>query len=504
MLISALLSSIVLMPSSPAGAQETGPPGDGVVITESGRVLPVREKQPDSYLVTTTCWNEATVRGGTHLSRVEVVIDPGHGGSETGAVGRNGLSEKDLNLAVSKLLAEELRSRGFGAVLTRTDDIRLPIVVRAEIARALKPDVFISIHHNGGAVSRSSLPGTEIFHQIQNADSRRLAGILFEEIQGALAVYDIDWRRTALQGASSVWDYQTDADLYGILRRTPGIATVITEAAYLSNPAEARLLADPAVQKVEAVAIADGIERYLTTTDPGSGFNPMFSFTRPATTGGVRGCPDFEYEDIGRDEQGFDDYQSGDYLDGVDELAAYGILAGTECGPDLICPDQPIRRWMMAVWLVRAIDGQDPDPILKSRFADSPTDRWWAPFVERLAELGITRGCAVDPIRFCPYEMVNRAQAASLISRAFPLSENHEIVFADVSKSSHAEAINKVVAAGITGICSAPPARFCPEEHLTKAETAMYLARALRIFPPPVHPSPQNPVPPLHNGLDSG
>ena len=502
-MIAALLSAIVVMPSlPPAGAQETGPPGDGVVITETGLVLPVREKQEDSYRVTTTCWNEATVRGGTHLSHVEVVIDPGHGGSETGAVGRNGLSEKALNLAVSKLLAEELRSRGFSTVLTRTDDIRVPLVVRAEIARALKSDVFISVHHNGGAVSRSDLPGTEIFHQIQNPNSRRLAGILFEEIQGALAVYDISWRKTALQGASSVWDYETDADLFGILRRTPGIATVITEAAYLSNLAEARLLADPAVQKVEAVAIADGIERYLTTPDPGSGFNRMFSFTRPATTGGVRGCPDFQYDDIGLDEPGFDD-QSGDYLDGVNELADYGILAGTECGPDLICPDQSIRRWMMAVWLVRAIDGRDPDPILKTRFADSPTDRWWTPFVERLAELEITRGCAVDPVRFCPYETVTRAQAASLISRAFPLPETQDIVFADVKKSSHAEAINQVVAAGITGICSEPPARYCPGEQVTKAQAAMYMARALRIYPPPLNPSPPSPSPPVNKGLES-
>ncbi len=244
------------------------------MISDDGLVLPVREITDDGYVVTTTCWNEGVVTGGTYISHVEVVIDPGHGGSETGAVGRNGLTEKALNLAVSELLIEELRNRGFNAIMTRTTDVRIPIVVRAEIARALKPDVFLSLHHNGGATARSDLPGTEMYHQIESANSRRLAGILFEEVQQALAVYDVPWRKTIFQGASSVLRVEVQDDLYGILQYTTGTTTVLTEAAYLSTPAEARLLADPEVQKVEAVAIADGIERYLTTSDPGSGFNP--------------------------------------------------------------------------------------------------------------------------------------------------------------------------------------------------------------------------------------
>lgn len=477
-----LLSTVALLP---AGAQyyPPGPPGNGVVISDDGLVLPVREIRDDGYVVTTTCWNEGTVAGGTYISHVEVVIDPGHGGSETGAVGSNGLTEKALNLDVSELLIEELRDRGFNAMMTRTTDVRIPIVVRAEIARALKPDVFISLHHNGGATARSELPGTETYHQIESANSKRLAGILFEELQGAFSQYDVAWRKTVFHGASSVLRVEVQDDLYGILQYTPGIATVITEAAYLSTPAEARLLADPEVQKVEAVAIADGIERYLTTTDPGSGYNPMFSTSRKLSAGGPGGCRDPELGDLGIDEPGFDDVPEGIHRPGIDALRNEGVLGGTECGPDLFCPGQPIKRWMMAVWLVRALDGADPAPITESRFADAGADRWWMPYVERLAELGVTQGCATSPARFCPYGLVTRGQMASFLARAFDLPSSLRSGFTDTVGSVHADAIDAVVAAGLTRGCWVLPPRYCPGANTTKGQMATLLARALDLVP---------------------
>ena len=479
-LAAALLLSTVSL--SPAGAQyyPPGPPGDGVVISDDGLVLPVREITDDGYVVTTTCWNEGVVTGGTYISHVEVVIDPGHGGSESGAVGRNGLTEKALNLAVSELLIEELRNRGFNAIMTRTTDVRIPIVVRAEIARALRPDVFLSLHHNGGATARSDLPGTEMYHQIESANSKRLAGILFEEVQRALAAYDVAWRKTVFQGASSVLRVEVQDDLYGILQYTTGTTTVLTEAAYLSTPAEARLLADPDVQKVEAVAIADGIERYLTTTDPGSGFNPMFSTSRKLSSGGPGGCQDPELGHIGTDEPGFDDVQGGVHEPGIEALRNAGIVDGTECGPDLLCPRQPIKRWMMAVWLVRALDGADPAPVTVSRFADAGADRWWTPYVERLAELEVTQGCG-SGARFCPYDRVTRGQMASFLTRAFDLRSGLPSGFVDTAGSAHADAIDAVAAAGITRGCLDTPPSYCPSANTTKGEMATLLARALRL-----------------------
>ncbi|MDE0708821.1 MAG: S-layer homology domain-containing protein, partial [bacterium] len=306
---------------------------------------------------------------------------------------------------------------------------------------------------------------------------------LFEEVQQALAVYDVPWRKTVFQGASSVLRVEVQDDLYGILQYTTGTTTVLTEAAYLSTPAEARLLADPEVQKVEAVAIADGIERYLTTSDPGSGFNPMFSTSRKLSSGGPGGCRDPELGHIGVDEPGFDDVPEGTHRPAIDALRDEGILDGTECGPDLFCPFQPIKRWMMAVWLVRALDGADPRPVTESRFADAPPDRWWTPYVERLAELEVTRGCASGPARFCPYDLVTRGQMASFLTRAFDLRGGLPSGFVDTAGSTHADAIDAVAAAGITRGCWALPPRYCPSANTTKGQMSTLLERALRLVP---------------------
>ncbi|MYG99284.1 MAG: S-layer homology domain-containing protein, partial [Acidimicrobiaceae bacterium] len=96
----------------------------------------------------------------------------------------------------------------------------------------------------------------------------------------------------------------------------------------------------------------------------------------------------------------------------LDALAARGVLAGTECGEGLICPGAPLKRWEMAVWLVRVLDGTDPGPADASRFEDVNAELWWAPFVERLSELEVTGGCSTEPARFCPGRAVTRAQMA--------------------------------------------------------------------------------------------
>ena len=105
----------------------------------------------------------------------------------------------------------------------------------------------------------------------------------------------------------------------------------------------------------------------------------------------------------------------GDAYPAVNWLASQGILDGTQCHPAEFCSTVPIQRWVAAVWLVRFIDGADPDRGSGSRFTDVDSAQWWAPHVERLAELGITNGCATD--RFCGDEALTRAQMASLLSR---------------------------------------------------------------------------------------
>ena len=164
--------------------------------------------------------------------------------------------------------------------------------------------------------------------------------------------------------------------------------------------------------------------------------------------------------------------------DAVRALIADGVLAGTGCAPGLFCPDDPIPRWMMAVWLVRVVDGQDPEPVSASRFADVDAGRWWAAHIERLAELGITAGCATEPAEYCPDDAVTRGQMATFLRRAFAFDSAVPQGFADTGGSAHEANIDALRRAGITAGCSTEPLRFCPEQDTTRAQMALFLERA--------------------------
>ena len=169
-------------------------------------------------------------------------------------------------------------------------------------------------------------------------------------------------------------------------------------------------------------------------------------------------------------------------FDAVQALTVDGVLAGTECGPGLFCPGDPIPRWLMAVWLVRVVDGQDPEPVDVSRFVDVDASQWWATHVERLAELGITVGCVNEPAQYCPDEQVTRAQMATFLKRAFLLDPAIPTGFADTDGSVHEAAIDALHASGITVGCSTEPLRFCPQQATTRGQMALFLERARNPF----------------------
>ena len=120
-----------------------------------------------------------------------------------------------------------------------------------------------------------------------------------------------------------------------------------------------------------------------------------------------------EYDDIA---------ETGAHRIAIEALEAAGILTGTECDTGGFCPDEPLPRWVMAVWIVRALGEEEPPAVDATVFADVESDVWWAGHVQRLAELGITKGCGVNPALFCPHQPVTRAQMASFLTRAFNLA----------------------------------------------------------------------------------
>ena len=264
-----------------------------VVITPTGVVAPVVGFNADgSVAIKTPCENVANVRNATAVGPVDVLIDPGHGGAENGAEG-HGIPEKTINLAVAKVLVDDLNAAGIHALLTRTGDYRVTLLARAAIAHALSPKALVSVHHNGESDGPRDSPGTEVFFQHASADSRRLAGLIYEEVVKALSQYsNVAWQADTDAGVKPRLN-SSGGDYYAMLRNPAPTTSVIVESLFLSNPPEAALIARPDVQAAEAGAISRGVVRYLTTSDPGSGFVEPYTRTEPAGGGGgLSGCAD--------------------------------------------------------------------------------------------------------------------------------------------------------------------------------------------------------------------
>jgi N-acetylmuramoyl-L-alanine amidase len=280
-------TSTTLVPPLPGGPAR-------VLLTPKGVMTAVVETHADgSYLVLSPCGNEVTVSTGEPISGAHVVIDPGHGGDEPGAVGPGGRRESMLNLAVASWVRSDLEAQGIRTVLTRVDDYRITLASRAAIATALRPAAFVSIHHNAGPDHQQDVPGTEVYYQSTGGEAaKRLGGLVYEETFAALSAYDISWG--AFQDAQVKVRLAGDgSDYYGILRRTEGVPGVLAELSYVTNPAEEALLATPEFQQVEGHAVARGIVRFLTTEDPGTGYVGPSRRTAPAGPGGgADGCVD--------------------------------------------------------------------------------------------------------------------------------------------------------------------------------------------------------------------
>lgn len=293
---------------------------DGVaraLVTETDIVVPVLATVDEGFVVRTPCQELALVTAGDPIDRVHVVLDPGHGGSEPGAVGSNGRTEASINLRVAEIAQAKLRSRGFAVLLTRTSDTRVPILTRVEIADNLGADVLVSIHHQGGGeLPIGPVPGTEVYYQQESDDSRRLAGLLREEAIEELTPFDAGgWFAGPDAGATYRPDAETGEDFYGMVRR-PRTTAVLAEMSFLGNPIELELLGTRQFLVAEAQAISDAVARWFSTDDAGSGFaEPSFSLTSSGGGGGLGGCEDPDLGAVGEIPADFDRASVG----GVDD-----------------------------------------------------------------------------------------------------------------------------------------------------------------------------------------
>ena len=163
------------------------------------------------------------------------------------------------------------------------------------------------------------------------------------------------------------------------------------------------------------------------------------------------------------------------YTTPVTDLEALGVFAGTGCDEGF-CPGEAIDRKTMAVWMVRILDGQDPPAVTQSRFNDVDAGSFHAPFIERMAELEVSKGCG-DGSGFCPDRVVTRAQMAVFLSRAYKLPDGPDPGFSDVRADAwYAADVAKLAASGITVGCR--DGAFCPGRDTERRQMATFLWRA--------------------------
>ncbi|MBV8086975.1 MAG: N-acetylmuramoyl-L-alanine amidase [Chloroflexi bacterium] len=196
-----------------------------------------------------------------------VVVDPGHGGRDTGAVA-NGVREKDVTLSMGLAIKPILETRGAKVVMTRTSDVALggstdaDLQARVNIARQSNANAFVAIHANW--VRKPDYAGATTYYgpscgfRSGASESPTDVGRSFSLAQRVQA---------HLSGATGEIDRGTLHDIFWVLG-DPGIPSILVETGFLSNAGEAAKLADPGYQQVVVTAIADGVTEFLTSPDP--------------------------------------------------------------------------------------------------------------------------------------------------------------------------------------------------------------------------------------------
>lgn len=165
----------------------------------------------------------------------------------------------------------------------------------------------------------------------------------------------------------------------------------------------------------------------------------------------------------------------------IETIADLGITQG--CNPpdnDMFCPAAGVTRAEMAAFVIRALDETQNIGPYQGLFSDVDDDAWYAGYVERLAELEITTG--TGPEVFAPERAVSRAEMAAFLIRAFGTGGGDVVagVFADVPGDAwYATEVEELYDLGVTRGCATTPLRYCPDATVTRAQMASFLARIL-------------------------
>ena len=227
-----------------------------------------------------------------------VVVDPGHGGKDPGAVGAKGEREKDVVLSIAQLLAKRLkREKGFDVKLVRNDDFFVPLRKRVDIARKHNADMFISVHADaaprltasgasvyclseGGATSATArfmaqrengadLLGATSLLNLKDKDPM-LAGVILDMSMNATIAASLQLGSTvlgSLAGITTLHQKRVEQAGFAVLK-SPDVPSILVETGFISNARDSQRLVTARHQQAVADGLFEGLQRYFQKNPP--------------------------------------------------------------------------------------------------------------------------------------------------------------------------------------------------------------------------------------------
>ena len=227
-----------------------------------------------------------------------VVVDPGHGGKDPGAIGSKGQREKDVVLSIAQLLAKRLkREKGFDVKLVRNDDFFVPLRKRVDIARQHKADMFISVHADaaprltasgasvyalseGGATSATArfmaqrengadLLGATTLLNLKDKDPM-LAGVILDMSMNATIASSLQLGSSvlgSLQNITTLHQKRVEQAGFAVLK-SPDVPSILVETGFISNTQDAQRLVTARHQQAVADGLFEGLKKYFEKNPP--------------------------------------------------------------------------------------------------------------------------------------------------------------------------------------------------------------------------------------------
>jgi N-acetylmuramoyl-L-alanine amidase len=227
-----------------------------------------------------------------------VVVDPGHGGKDPGAIGSKGQREKDVVLSIAQLLAKRLkREKGFDVKLVRNDDFFVPLRKRVDIARQHKADMFISVHADaaprltasgasvyalseGGATSATArfmaqrengadLLGATTLLNLKDKDPM-LAGVILDMSMNATIASSLQLGSSvlgSLQSITTLHQKRVEQAGFAVLK-SPDVPSILVETGFISNTQDAQRLVTTRHQQAVADGLFEGLKHYFQKNPP--------------------------------------------------------------------------------------------------------------------------------------------------------------------------------------------------------------------------------------------